>query len=222
MLYRLFCITVLLIMPFGVEAGPWLREKGATFSATSVTGTYFLAITSQTYVEYGLSAKSTVVADVSMTRQYGYLNSGKATFSIRRALVPEDAKSKWAYEVGIGTAWTNTENLPHLRTALSWGRGINWGGTSGWATVEGAVIWDLTYALHIKKIDATLGLNFTDVTSGMLQFYTSHVGGEIYGTFAPSIILKPEFTKFDIQIGLESPLGDKDNTAIKLGVMRTF
>lgn len=222
MFYR--CVLLLCTLSFAqiAQAGPWLREKGSTFTAVSFSSTYYLETGTQTYLEYGLTDKTTVVADLGMSRLHYVANSGYATLSFRRALSAPDAKSKWAYELGAGTGWVGPRTLPHIRTGLSWGRGMEWGKKSGWMTVEAAVIWDLTYALHVTKIDTTLGINFTEVTSGMLQFYTANAADQTFGTIAPSFIFKPKNSKFRIQIGSESQLGDWNNSALKIGLWRKF
>ncbi len=222
MLYRSILALICLAVPQEGTAGPWLREKGSSFTAVSFASTYYLETASQTYIEYGLTDKMTVVADISMARLHNMPNSGYATLSLRRALGAADDKSKWAYELGLGTGWIGEQMLPHVRTALSWGRGMTWREKSGWITVEGAVVWDVTYALHIAKVDTTVGLNLTDNTKGMLQLYAMHAAGESIATLAPSVVFSPESTKFSIQIGTESQLGHLDNSAVKIGIWREF
>lgn len=204
------------------QAGPWLREKGSTFTAASVAMTYYLDTSSQTYLEYGLTDATTLVGDLSVIRLHNAPESGYATLSIRRALSKPDATSKWAYELGVGVGWIGAETLPHLRTGLSWGRGMEWGDKSGWATIEASAVWDLTYARHIAKIDMTLGIQVTEVTAGMIQLYTAHMFDDTVATIAPSVIFSPKESKFRIQIGTESQLGNLENTAVKLGLWREF
>ncbi len=222
MLNRLFITLFVLALTSTAQAGPWLREKGTTFSALSVTANYSLDTASQAYLEYGLTEKTTVVGDLSTMRPRNALERGYATLSIRRALTKPDANSKFAYEMGIGVGWIGAETLPHVRTGLSWGRGIEWGGMSGWTTIEASKIWDLTYAQHIAKLDMTLGINFTKVTTGMIQIYTAKILGETAATIAPSLIFKPKRRKFSLQIGAESPVGDAYSSALKLGIWREF
>lgn len=222
MLYRLFIILVMLVLASTAQAGPWLREKGTTFISVSVATNYFLDTASQTYVEYGLTEKTTVVGDLSTVRPRYALEQGYVTLSFRRALTKPDAKSKLAYEMGIGVGWIGAETLPIVRTGLSWGRGIEWGGKSGWTTIEASRIWDLTYAQHEAKLDMTLGMNFTEVTTGMIQVYTAEILGKTYATIAPSLIFKPKNRKFKFQIGAETPVGNVYDSALKLGLWREF
>jgi len=222
MVLRLVLLLICLALPQEGTTGPWLREKGSTFTAVSIAGTYYLDTATQTYIEYGLTEKITIVADVSTARFLYAPPSGYATLSFRRALGAKDATSKWAYEVGVGTGWIGEMLLPHVRTALSWERGVTWGKKSGWMTVEGAVVWDMTYALHVAKLDTTVGLNLTEKTKGMIQLYAMHAAGESIATIAPSVVYSPENTKFSIQFGTESEIGRLYNSAVKISIWREF
>lgn len=220
-------IETLIIASFSLaaqsaDAGPWLREKGSSFMAASFASTYYLDTASQTYLEYGLTETTTMVADIGFLRPRYSLGGGYATLSMRRALGQEGTDSKWAYELGAGIGWLGSDTLPHVRTALSWGRGLTWGEKSGWATIEAAVIWDLAHEHHVTKVDSTLGLNFTEVTAGMLQIYTAYVQDDTIATIAPSVIFSPKKSKFRIQIGAESEIGNMDNSAVKFGLWREF
>ncbi|KIN74905.1 hypothetical protein [Sulfitobacter guttiformis] len=219
---RLLPALLLIILAGSSKAGPWLREKGSSFTASSISATYFLDTSSQTYLEYGLTDKTTLIADISMLRLRFAPESGYAIFSLRRALSTPDATSKWAYEAGIGAGWIGVQTLPIARAGLSWGRGIKLGEKSGWATIEASLVWDVTFGEHIAKLDTTVGLNFTDLTAGMLQLYTVDIAGETAATLAPSVVLSPDWTKFRFQFGAESELGNIEKSAIKLGLWREF
>lgn len=222
MIKPLALCLALLAPAFPAQAGPWLREKGSSFTAVSFSATYFLETTSQTYLEYGLTAKTTLIADIGMTRPQFTPQSGQVTLSFRRALSAPDARMKWAYELGLGTAWLGEEILPHLRAGLSVGRGLEWGDKSGWVTVEAAAVWSVSAPLHVGKLDATLGMNFTDVTTAMVQIYSTHSAGKSVASVAPSLVFKPAWSKFQFQIGSESELGNLADSALKVGLWRTF
>lgn len=222
MLHCLLITLVTLAIASTADAGPWLREKGTTFSAVSVATTYYLDTSSQTYIEYGLTDKTTLIGDLNMVRlRYGP-QSGAATVSIRRALSKPDAATKLAYELGVGVGWIGDYTLPHLRAGMSWGRGIKWGDTSGWTTVEASTMRELTYGEHIHKLDLTVGLNFTEVTKGMFQVYAAEIFGQAVATIAPSLVFSPPERKFSIQIGAETQIGDTHNSALKIGLWREF
>ncbi|MEH6648022.1 hypothetical protein [Sulfitobacter sp.] len=216
--HRLIPLLVVALIGNTAHAGPWLREKGSTFMEVSFASNYILDTTRQTYLEYGLSDKTTVIADIGMIQPRNAEHGGIATFSLRRALSAPDATSKWAYELGAGVGWAGDEILPHFRTGLSWGRGMSWGETSGWMTVDAAVIWDLTNAQHVSQLDATLGANFTDFTTGMIQIYTAHIDGASIVTLAPSVVFNPQKGGYRIKLGAESELSDWDNSAFKIGL----
>ena len=222
MSFRLIPFVTLLILAHSADAGPWLRDKGASFSSTSFSSTYYLDTTSQAYLEYGLTANMTLIGELGITRYNTAQQGGNATISMRRALGPKDGKSKWAYEIGIGTGWYGEDVFPHIRTGLSWGKGIKWKGKTGWTTVDASVVWDITHDLHVAKIDATLGLNLTEVTSGMIQIYTAHTKGNSTATIAPSFIFKPKERKFRVQVGTETPLRNLANSAFKIALWREF
>lgn len=222
MLPRLVALLFVCCCAGQADAGAWLRDKGASFNSTSFTSTHSLDTTSQTYLEYGLTSKTTIIADIGFLRPRYGPHGGYATLSIRRALGPTDRKSKWTYDVGIGANWAGDVVLPHIRTGLSWGRGIEITEKTGWIAVDAAVVWDLTYALHLGKIDTTVGINFTETTAGMVQLYSGYLNGDTFGTFAPSLVLSPKFTKFRIQIGTESEIGNLRNSAVKIGLWRDF
>lgn len=222
MIRILVFMLCVLALPKTASAGPWLREKGTAFLSTSVTANYFLDTTSQTYLEYGLTNKTTIIADIGFLRPRYVYGGGNVTLSLRRALSKPDATSKWAYELGVGVGWNYEGVLPTIRTALTWGRGVNWGKKSGWATVEAAGLWDINDSRHVIKIDGTVGINFTEVTGAMLQLYTSHQKGSSIATIAPSLIISPKKSKFRIQIGGESEIGNRVNSKLKISLWREF
>ena len=218
----LLLITLCQWAPTPVAAGAWLREKGSTFTSTSFSATYFRDIASSTYLEYGFSDKMTVGLDVGyFTSRFG-LKSGFGTVFLRRSIGKNEGPNKWAYEVGVGAAWAGELVIPHIKTGLSWGRGIKVKDKSGWATVDASVKWDVSQGLHVTKLDGTVGLNFTDTTAGMFQIFVTNLDGATYGTLAPSVIYTPRKGKFKIQFGAESPVDDFINTSLKIGIWREF
>ncbi|MGJ8546464.1 MAG: hypothetical protein ACSHWZ_13550 [Sulfitobacter sp.] len=215
-------ICGLLLTAPALDAGPWLREKGKTFSANSFTINAYLETSSGTYIEHGLSPRMTIGVDVSQYRSFTALPSGSATLFLRRSLVAQDRPFKLAYELGAGTDWHGAAYAPHLKTALSYGRGLQWAGKSGWMTFEAAVIWDIAQDRHEVKFDSTLGLDFTDHFTGMLQLYLSHQDSTGFATLAPSLLLTPKDSRFRFQIGVETPLGKTDRTAFNFGLWTEF
>ncbi len=211
-----------LLLPAPAAAGPWMREKGTSFTALSFTITPTLETATSTYLEYGLRDDLTLGADIYIkTDRFGQ-QIGRGTLFFRRPLGQSDGPGKWAYELGIGADWSDRFVLPHLKTGLTWGRGITLRDKSGWVTVDAAMYWDISRGAHVAKVDSTLGLDFTERTAGMLQLYLTHINGAAISTIAPSIILSGKKGKYRIQIGVESRFGNASDTALKIGLWRTF
>lgn len=215
-------LWLLVLTPTLAEAGAWLRDKGTGFSATAFTINRDQDIANTTYLEYGLLPKMTLGADVRIGTDGLGVQDGFATLFLRRALSAPEATSKWAYELGGGATWDDAVVQPHLKIGLSYGRGLQWGEKYGWLSVESSYRWDITTSQGTAKIDTTVGMGFTEATTGMLQLYLSTFDGDSSASIAPSLILQPRGKKFRVQIGAEAPLDDTDSTALKLGLWREF
>ncbi|AXI48086.1 hypothetical protein C1J03_20040 [Sulfitobacter sp. SK012] len=205
-----------------MQAGAWLREKGSTFTSISFTSTWFLETANATYLEFGVRDDLTLGIDANIYRSPIQGQAGTVTLFLRRPLGDRDGKHRWAYELGVGADWIGDVIIPHVRTGISWGRGFSLGEKNGWMAVDASVNWDLGQGLHLTKIDSTLGLSLSDRFSGMLQVYLGSVGGESYGTLAPSFIFAPRKTKFKLQLGAEARVGAFENTGLKIGLWREF
>ncbi len=215
----LFCCQCLVGPAF---AGAWLKEEGKGFLSTSFSANYFRDIASEIYAEYGMRSNLTIGIDVGLYTLRDGSDRGYATAFVRRPLGGSDGPHRFSYELGIGAGWTREEVTPLLKTGLSWGRGLQVKDKFGWVNVDTSVTWDLGPGQHVPKIDTTVGLNFTEQTTGMLQLYLVHLDSEIYSSLAPSLVLKPEWAKFRIQIGALAPLKNLDDAAIKIGIWREF
>lgn len=218
----LFIFLLSSLLAGSANAGAWLREKGSSFTSVSFTSTWYRDTTNTSYLEYGLRDDLTIGADVGYATSRNGTQSGYGTLFMRRSLSQSDATNKWAYELGVGSAWVGEDLLPYLKTGLSWGRGIKLRDTYGWMAVDASMTWDVTSGQHLAKVDTTVGLNFTEVTTGMVQLYLAHLDQQTYGSIAPSIVIKPRKSKFRFQIGAESQLGHLENTSLKLGLWRDF
>lgn len=219
-LFLLVAISQICASP--VHAGAWLREEGTGFLSTAFSATYFRDIAAETYAEYGVRPDLTLGIDVGLYTLRNGRETGYATAFMRRPLGNPDGPSRLSYELGIGAGWVGDEVTPHIKTGLSWGRGLQLKERSGWVNIDASVTWDLGHSLHVTKLDTTVGLNFTDRTSGMLQLHVAHIDAEVYSTLAPSVILTPKWANFRIQVGALAPLENLDNTALKLGIWREF
>ena len=134
---------------------------------------------------------------------------------------PSDT-GRWAYDIGAGASWSGEFISPHLRAGLSWGRGFTLGERNGWLTVDASARWEFGFSQEVIKIDSTVGLDFTPVTTGMAQVFLTYTGGETYAKFAPSIVLSPSFTKYRLQLGSEIPFDAPENSALTLSLWREF
>lgn len=204
-------------------AGPWLAEPGQTFTAFSSTLNYFLDVGRSTYVEHGLRQDLTVGADLHFATDRFGVRDGAATLFIRRQLPLAADPHRFAYELGLGARWDDTATLPHAQVGLSWGRGLTWGERSGWATVETSLRVGLNDDERLFKLDGTLGLDLSPRVTVMGQVFLYQTEHEAGGSFAPSLVVRyePE-TKNRIQIGLVSPFDNRDDTAVKIGLWRSF
>lgn len=219
-LYVSFCLLAL--SAGSAEAGAWLREKGKTFSSTAFTITADQDIANTSYLEYGLRPDLTLGADLRIAHDRLGVQDGFATLFMRRPLGDPDKTSKWAYELGLGATWDDSVVQPHVKIGLSWGRGLQWGERYGWMSVDSSYRWDITTSQGTLKVDSTIGMGFTEVTTGMLQLYLTDFDGTASASIAPSLVLQPRGREYRIQIGAETPLDDTGSTALKLGLWRTF
>lgn len=225
MIYRLaFAVCICFLTVTTAVAGPWLREKGSSFTSFSLSATISRDAHSTSYLEFGITPTSTVGLDIGFSRKNSGSKLAFGTLFLRRALGPTDKTNKFAYEVGIGATYggPNREMSPHFKTGLSWGRGISVAGKGGWVTVDTAVLWDVNDSNHVTKVDSTIGLNFTDMTSGMIQLNFANQYNDTFGYFEPSLIFNPPTTDFRIQMGLITPLKEPSQTSFKLGLWREF
>lgn len=220
---RFFTILVLITsLAAPATAGPWLREKGKSFTSVSFATTWDLKSSTSSYLEYGFRDNMTIGADVGVFRSPLEGQTGFATVFLRRPLGRNEGTSRLAYELGVGASWADDIVSPHIKTGLTWGRGFQLRDKGGWMTVDASVRWDLGHSLQVTKIDSTVGLNFTDKFTGMFQLYVTNTQGETFATVAPSLIYTPKSGKFKIQIGVEALVDEISNPAIKLGLWREF
>lgn len=210
------------LVPTAATAGAWLRAKGTSFTSTGFSANYFRDIVSTTYMEHGLRDDLTIGLDVGyFTDRFGQ-KSGFGTLFIRRPFGTGEGANKWSYELGVGTAWEGALIFPHVKTGVSWGRGFQLKEKYGWMGVDASVAWEVNYGLHVTKVDATVGLNFTEKTMGIMQVYLTNLNGDTFGTLAPSVVFKPGKGKLSIQFGAEAPVDNLDNTALKISIWREF
>ena len=160
-----------------VSAGPWPREKGEIFVAT--TGTYFYGLESELiqsdgalYAEYGLSDRLTLGVS-AMDNLYDYTH---AYAFIRRAFSPPEQRLKFAASVGLGTSRRWLDWGAMARVDVSVGRSTAFL-KPGWWSVTAAIEDHAVWSEPTYKLDATFGLNLTDRIKTFVDVETSHRPG---------------------------------------------
>lgn len=206
------------------SSGPWLCEKGSSFTSFSFSASMDLDARSIGFFEFGITPTSTVGLDLGFSRNHTGAKLGYGTLFLRRALGPTDRPNKFAYEVGIGGTYGGPKRdmIPHIKTGLTWGYGLEIKGKSGWLTVDASVLWNLDHYNHVTKIDTTLGFNFTEITTGVLQLNLVNQAHGTFGFFEPSLVFSPRNMDMKIQIGLITPLESAEKTSLKLGLWHEF
>jgi len=144
MLRGTIVFVFLLALANAAAAGPWPREKGTVFTATSFDLLDVDGKGTQTengiYLEYGATKKLTL----GFAGTYNNQSSGEGHLFGRWPLNMGDRRSFMAVGFGLGTQSSDgTTFNPFAKTALSWGRGIDMLGKSGWLTVDSAMLWGL-------------------------------------------------------------------------------
>lgn len=204
------------------QAGAWLKEKGQSFASITVGTNRASEVTLSYYLEYGLTEKTTVGLDIG-----GYTNrmdakNGYAAVFMRRSLFASDGPHKYAYELGFGGLYQDDMMLPTVKAGLSWGYGFSHSAGNGWLNVEATYIYEPTLGQKIAKLDGTLGVDLTDLTTGIFELHFSQKDDATYGSFEPSLLIRPRRGPFNIKFGAEIPHDDIDKSAFKLGVWHRF
>ena len=201
-----------------------MREKDHGFSATTANIGFAHDFGQTSLLEYGVRGDLTLGTEINLSRASNGATSGSALLFLRRPIGPTNRPNVWAYVLGFGGGWTGEIIRPTLFSGLSWGHGLSLHNLNGWMAVDTSVTWDLYFADHLAKIDSTVGLNFTDRFSGMVQVFHARIPGFSTTSVAPSIVFRPIKDKPDIrlQIGGEMLIGAPQTRAIKLSFWREF
>tara|TARA_R110002033_G_scaffold67173_3_gene118168 strand:- start:39 stop:746 length:708 start_codon:yes stop_codon:yes gene_type:complete len=205
-------------------AGAWLREKGTGFTSSTASATLSRDLGQTTYLEHGVRDDVTLGAELSFHTAASGLQSGFASFFVRRPLVKQRWPHVWAYELGMGVRWTGNLVLPNLKAGISWGRGYSLNEIDGWMAIDTSVLWDLYNSEYLAKIDGTLGMNFTPRLTGMLQLFYSGWTRADATYFAPSIVFRPVKARphVRLQVGAETLIGEPTSVTLKFSLWRNF
>ena len=222
---RAFVLTTVLachLAAGSANAGPWLKDRGTGFAEFSLSIAGSDDYGASTYLEYGATANTTIGIDIGLFTNAGQEHNGYGTIFLRRALGATDGPHRLAYELGIGVARKDGIDRPTVKTGISWGRGIEWQGKSGWLTMDGAIIWDVSRDARVTKLDSTFGLNLSETMAAMLQVNFAHKDNEVRGKVEPSVVIRPRHDKFSFKVGAQAPLDDMSETAITLSLWHNF
>lgn len=204
------------------HAGAWLREEGTGFTSLSFGVSQFNETTNAFYFEYGLSDTTTIGVDISAFTNSSDVRNGFGTLFLRRGIGPATGPHRFAYEVGIGGLWGNEMQLPTVKSGVSWGYGFTQNDLPGWVNLDAAYIYEPRTGQHITRLDGTLGLGFSDLTTGLIEFTISEQNDDAYGAVMPSLLFQPKKVPFDVKVGAEIPYQETNRSALKLGIWRRF
>lgn len=218
-----FYFLTLLLYGFAFDpahAGAWMRKQGSSFTALSFIIDRNQNISRTSYFEYGWSEKLTFGSQISTGTDALGIPTGDAVVFMRKPLPQGDGPHNFAYELGAGVSWMGEIMAPRFQAGLSWGRGIKVKKKNGWAAVDATLVRS-GLANNQIKIDSTIGLNFTKVTSGMMQVYLNYQD-ETNVTVSPSVIFSGKNGKFRVQLGTDLNLGSHGDSTFKIGFWQEF
>ena len=203
-------------------AGAWLREEGKGFASVSATATQERDYSGSLYLEYGLTPRHTVGADISLGLDRTGQQNGSGVFFVRMPIGPTDQTHRFAGHLGLGGRYTNGIFSPALEAGLSWGRGVKWRDSWGWAAVDASINLPRAPAEERIKIDGTFGMPIAKTVKGMIQMFNTFEDGQVFSDLAPSLLWQPRGGAYTIQIGAEFAVSGGGDDALKIGLWRDF
>lgn len=204
------------------QAGAWLRSKGGGFASSSFSMNQDKEISGSIYLEYGLTDKRTLGADISYGVARTGAQEGSAIVFLRMPLSAPDKRNKFAAQFGLGTRILNGEFYAAAEAGLSWGRGIQITERYGWVNVDSSVNITQSPATNRIKIDGTAGLSLTDHTKVMLQVFNTFQDGDLFTKVAPSLLISPGKSNTTLQLSAEFSAVGGGAPAVKLGIWREW
>ncbi len=212
---RALLLSLLLITPGVLWAGAWPRAKGETFLSFSIETNPAAPEDSPAslFIEHGLNHNLTVGFDGGGRQT----DLTKAIAFLRWPLKKNAKTAVTAIEIGAGFADGNLA----LRPALSWGRGLSFGESSGWIAVD---MRGLIYeqANGLLETDFTFGLKPGRRSSLILQLQSGVPSdSEPYARIAPSFVYETK-PGHHLEVGATAGLLNSDDFRIKLGLWLRF
>lgn len=220
---RLFATLLCYAITTSAQAGPWMRDVGTQFLATSGT----TAITKDTgqfqqgfdlYFESGLRENLTYGAEISSltdsdTRVLGF---------VQKPLGQPDATVKFTYQLGVGAKQSDGIWSPILRGGIHMGKGFThkWG--SGWMTVAASLEADTGRDVTLAKIDTTFGLTPHPRLKTMFNVRIDKAtGGDTGIALAPAIAWKFKGSQHFL-VELEARQAATTRFGLKVGLWKDF
>ena len=218
-------LALAILIPAAASAGPWLRDRGASYLSFSIEapqeGDGYLSL----YGERGLRPWLTLGVDTGRSAGSG---EGQALVFARTTLGPQSDASRQSFEMGLGARLDDDgEVLPALRAGLSWGRGFESRLGPGWVAVDGSVTGYGSFATAGEeglavKLDTTLGVRPGANSLATLQLFWSQSGeDEAAVRLVPSYGRRLWGETFG-QIGVVIGSGAAPELGVKIGLSTEF
>ncbi|NHQ73725.1 hypothetical protein HAT86_04490 [Roseovarius gahaiensis] len=215
MILLCLCSVVASFAARTANAGLWPREAGKTFLSLSWERDLMRDIGYATvYAEYGLSDRLTLGLDIGADPD----GLSKAIAFARFPFGQSPGGMRLALEMGTGV----TDKRPVMRPAMSFGRGIDMVGRSGWLTLDiRATVFQDTFDAAWES-DLTLGLNATARGKAIMQLQTGQpVTGDAYVKLGSSWVMQGPPGRH-IEFGVVTGLKNSDALAAKIALWHAF
>lgn len=239
-----------LALPFvllagAAHAGPWPRERGATFISISHEQDRDDNSYTSLYSEYGWSERHTLGFEL------GHSNAGEtnALFWIQRALGDPDGPNRWAVSLGLGAIERDGELMPVGQLFGAYGRG--WDSIpyldrlpgGGWFTVEArlkiagamkdereveelaaedASLLNYITAETTAKTDVTLGWHASDAMMLINQLRLEEREDTGFSAKLATSVVRDLSGPAKIELGVILPVSGDGEEALKLGTWLEF
>ena len=224
-------LLLALIMPIGVQAGPWPREVGRTFLSLSGERNRADSTYASAYAEYGLTPRTTLGMELGRADQA----ETSAILWLQRALDDGQGPNRFAMQSGAGVIRRGDDTLPVVQGALSWGRGFDKGWLSAQvlakvtgsapdprAPVRPSFAASFLTAARVVKTDVTLGLRPRDGLMVINSLWLEHRQDEDASARLMSSVVFDVPGPVQVELGMVNPLSGPAEQAVRLGTWLDF
>lgn len=223
MRHRLIACLLCLGAAIPASAGPWAREEGKVFASTALRITYdpyvLMGMTPPAtyttfYLEYGLGRNMTLGFDAG----HSVAGAHKALVFLKYTtpLLPEP--HLLSLELGAG----EINGKMALRPGISYGRGLDVFGRSGWLTAD--LMAEITdgFASTDLKLDLTVGVNLTSRLKGLVQLHGGqHAGDTPFLRLATGLATQIAPGRH-LEIGVSTDLRSFSDMEMRVGLWQEF